>query len=132
MEAFMRRAVLAIVSVVLTSVVVAAVLPPPATSPRPFFVGVWSFDGSCASGDGMILSQDGKASYDEHGDGLWAVADNGQRLVLIVEDLSEEADRKTEAELVEFRVMQRAADGNAMTLKRLADGATITAKRCPR
>lgn len=104
-------------------------LPPPSGAPaRAWFVGAWSFDGSCASGDGMVLARDGKASYDERGQGLWAAAENGQRLVLIVEDISEEADRRTEAELVEFRVVAR--QRYSMTMKRLSDGATINAKRC--
>ncbi len=34
--------------------------------------GVWSFDRSCASGDGMRLNADGTASFDEWGQGTWA------------------------------------------------------------
>ncbi|MBY0563287.1 MAG: hypothetical protein K2P58_03790 [Hyphomonadaceae bacterium] len=44
-------------------------------------VGIWSFDRSCASGDGMILHADGRASYDEWGEGTWATADEN-RVVL--------------------------------------------------
>jgi hypothetical protein len=44
-------------------------------------VGVWSFDRSCASGDGMTLVADGTASFDEWGQGTWATAD-GNRVVL--------------------------------------------------
>lgn len=48
---------------------------PPETAPAPLdrdaLVGVWSFDRSCASGDGMLLGPDGGASFDEWGDGVW-------------------------------------------------------------
>jgi hypothetical protein len=47
-------------------------------------VGVWSFDRSCASGDGMRLSADDTASFDEWGQGNWATAD-GDRIVLTLE-----------------------------------------------
>lgn len=47
-------------------------------------VGTWSFDRSCASGDGMILRADGAASYDEWGQGTWATAE-GNRVVLSLE-----------------------------------------------
>ncbi|MFZ2031283.1 MAG: hypothetical protein WAU68_13300 [Vitreimonas sp.] len=36
-------------------------------------VGTWSFDRSCASGDGMTLRADGTASYDEWGEGHWVI-----------------------------------------------------------
>lgn len=47
-------------------------------------VGIWSFDRTCASGDGMILRADGAASYDEWGQGTWATAE-GNRVVLSLE-----------------------------------------------
>jgi hypothetical protein len=90
--------------------------------------GGWSFDGSCASGYGMRLAIDGKASYDEWGQGLWALADKGRRIVLIVEDITEESDRRKTAELVEFRIT--AGMGNKMSLVRLSDGAKIEAVKC--
>lgn len=106
----------------------AAARPPTATDARPWIVGTWSFDGSCASGYGMKLERDGKASYDEWGRGLWALDESGPRLVIIAADISEEADRREEAELIEFRITSRG--GNAMTLTRLSDGAKIEGKRC--
>lgn len=46
-------------------------------------VGLWSFDRSCASGDGMRLNADGTASYDEWGGGTWTLdADNNVVLTL--------------------------------------------------
>ena len=99
-----------------------------APSPAASLVGTWSFDGTCASGDGMTLKADGKASYDEWGEGLWALADKGTRIVVIAEDISEEADRRKVAELNEFRIVART--GNKMALVRLSDGAKINAVKC--
>lgn len=47
-------------------------------------VGVWSFDRSCGSGDGMSLNADGTAAYDEWGDGTWRLAD-ANRVVLTLD-----------------------------------------------
>ena len=94
-----------------------------------FFAGVWSFDGTCASGDGMVLKGDGNAAYDEWGSGLWASTEDGSRLVLIVEDITEEADRKKEAQLVEFRNVLR--NDIHLIMTRVSDGAKINARRCP-
>lgn len=102
-----------------------------ATAPAPAaaqFTGTWSFDGSCASGDGMTLQADGKASYDEWGDGLWALADKGTRLVIIAQDIREDADRRKVAELIEFKVDNQSAGKLALT--RASDGAKITAVKC--
>ena len=43
-------------------------------------IGTWSFDKSCASGDGMTIAADGVASYDEWGLGTWRIEEG--RLVL--------------------------------------------------
>lgn len=48
------------------------------------YVGTWSFDGSCASGDGMSLEPDGIAGYDEWGTGTWAESKDGKRVILIL------------------------------------------------
>lgn len=101
-----------------------AIVPLPLSS----LAGAWSFDGSCASGDGMVLKADGKASYDEWGDGLWALADSGKRLVLIVEDISEEAHRHKAATLVEFKITRGL--GGTLVLTRLSDNAKINAMKC--
>jgi hypothetical protein len=102
--------------------------PPTATDIRPWIIGTWSFDGSCASGDGMRIASDGKANFDEWGAGLWALDEAGLRLVIIAEDIREDADRREEAELIEFRITAR--QGNAMSLTRLSDRAKIEAVRC--
>lgn len=125
----MRRIVIAVVGLMLVAEVQANMLPPLPTTPHSFFAGAWSFDGTCASGDGMVLKADGKVAYDEWGSGLWAAAESGSRLVLIVEDITEEADRKKEAQLVEFRNVLRS--GIHLIMTRVSDGVKINAKRCP-
>src|SRR5690606_13280739 len=54
-------------------------------------VGTWSFDRTCASGDGMTLSADGVAGFDEWGQGTWATAE-GNRIVLSLERREPGAD----------------------------------------
>lgn len=76
----------------------------------------------------MQLMADGKASYDEWGSGLWALTDKGKRIVLIMEDIGEEADRRKIAELIEFRITS--GFGNKMSLTRASDGAKINAVKC--
>jgi hypothetical protein len=60
---------------------VADVASAPFTLESEALVGTWSFDRSCASGDGMTLNADGAAGFDEWGTGTWATADNN-RVVL--------------------------------------------------
>ncbi len=124
----MRRSAVAILAFTFAYVAHANMLPPQTTTPHSFFAGTWSFDNSCASGDGMTLKADGKAGYDEWGDGLWASAENGKRLVLIVEDIREDRDKSKPAELIEFRDIVRL--GPHLTMTRASDGAKIKARRC--
>lgn len=124
----MRAFTIAVLAFGFAATAYANMLPPQRITQRSYFAGTWSFDGTCASGDGMVLQADGKASYDEWGTGLWAIADNGGRLVLIMEDISEEADRRKEAEMIEFRDVSRS--GPMLWMTRTSDGAKIKAKRC--
>lgn len=124
----MRRLLVAVLAFGCAASAYANMLPPQRITPRSHFAGTWSFDGTCASGDGMVLAADGKATYDEWGTGLWAIAENGARLVLIVEEVSEEADRRKEAEMIEFRDVSRS--GPILWMTRASDGAKIKAKRC--
>jgi len=48
-------------------------------------VGVWSFDRTCASGDGMRLNADGTATFDEWGEGAWSVRDPGHAVLTLRE-----------------------------------------------
>lgn len=125
----MRGFAIAVLALSVAGVASSNMLPPERVTGRSYFAGTWSFDGTCMSGDGMVLNADGKASYDEWGTGLWATADSGARLVLIVEDITEEADRKKEAQLIEFREVSRT--GPVLRLTRTSDGVVIKAKRCP-
>ncbi|MGQ0531471.1 MAG: hypothetical protein ACT4OF_02115 [Caulobacteraceae bacterium] len=52
--------------------------------PREALVGTWSFDRTCASGDGMTLNADNSAGYDEWGQGTWATA-AGNRVIVSLE-----------------------------------------------
>jgi hypothetical protein len=124
----MRGVAIAVLTMGLASSAWANMIPPQTSTPRTYFAGTWSFDGTCASGDGMVLHTNGKAAYDEWGTGLWAIGEDGARLVLIVEDISEEADRRKEAEMIEFLNVQRT--GSTLWMKRASDGAKIKAKRC--
>lgn len=47
-------------------------------------LGTWSFDGSCASGDGMGLQADGSAFYDEWGTGRWSINRENQVVLDLV------------------------------------------------
>jgi hypothetical protein len=125
----MRGVAVAVAALALAGTAQANMLPPERTTPHSFFAATWSFDGTCASGDGMTLRADGKAGYDEWGSGLWASAEDGKRLVLIVENISEDADKSKGAELIEFRDILRT--GYLLTMTRASDGAKIKAKRCP-
>jgi hypothetical protein len=47
-------------------------------------IGTWSFDGSCASGDGMGLQADNSAFYDEWGTGTWSINRQNQIVLALV------------------------------------------------
>ena len=47
-------------------------------------IGTWSFDGSCASSDGMGLAADGEIWFDEWGWGLWVV--EGDAILMILQE----------------------------------------------
>lgn len=93
------------------------------------FIGTWSFDGSCASGDGMMLGKDGVAGYDEWGTGTWAESADGKRIVILLRsDAYSESDPYAVIlkELrVDFHKMQR-LEGVF-----LDDGRKIEAVLCP-
>lgn len=47
-------------------------------------IGTWSFDGSCASGDGMGLNADNSAFFDEWGTGTWSINRQNQIVLSLV------------------------------------------------
>lgn len=91
-----------------------------------YFKGTWSFDGTCASGDGMTLQDDGTAGFDEWGTGLWAEADGGRRLVLILK--ASEYDEHAGAMIVKELKVGTAAE-NTLT-GTFENGRKIEAVRC--
>jgi len=96
-------------------------------------VGTWSFDRTCASGDGMTLNADGVAGYDEWGHGTWATAD-GNRVVLSLERREMGVDEPTGEHLTLYLdVTAPVTDDLSGQLAR-DDGSeqrAINARRCP-
>lgn len=98
-------------------------------------IGIWSFDRTCASGDGMTLRADGGVSYDEFGEGPWAV-DGPDRLVLILRSHDPGTDPDPLAERHVLRLLATAAVGDdlvgRLTSSRAGDAErVVNAKRCP-
>jgi hypothetical protein len=95
-------------------------------------VGAWSFDRSCASGDGMTLAADGTASFDEWGQGTWTVADDN-RLVLTLMRWEPGVGPTGETVVYNLDVAATVADDLIGQLAR-ADGSEprgLNALRCP-
>ncbi len=93
--------------------------------------GTWSFDGSCASGDGMGLTPDGEAFFGEGGDGLWGVTADG-RLILTLHffEMGEERPKNPGlATIYEFRVAPTPEGKLKMQL--VPDGERVEATKCP-
>jgi hypothetical protein len=57
---------------------------PPPRLDHETIIGTWSFDGSCASGDGMGLRADNTAFYDEWGTGTWSINRQNQIVLDLV------------------------------------------------
>jgi hypothetical protein len=94
------------------------------------YVGIWSFDGTCASGDGMTLNADGTAGFDEWGTGTWAEARDGKRIVLILRGFEEMGAPANAVILKELRVDSHSKDKLAGAF--LDDGREISARLCPK
>jgi hypothetical protein len=58
--------------------------PPPPRLDHETIIGTWSFDGSCASGDGMGLRADNTAFFDEWGSGTWSINRQNQIVLDLV------------------------------------------------
>ncbi len=70
--------------------------PPPPRLDHETVIGTWSFDGSCASGDGMGIHADGSAGYDEWGTGTWSINRQNQLVLdLIQREMGVEEDPGT-------------------------------------
>lgn len=98
---------------------------------RQALIGTWSFDGSCASGDGMGLAADGGAFYDEWGSGTWRIdARNQLVLDLMQREMGVEDDP---GRPVRLRLDVRGHSDEALELEISGDGdppRVVTALRC--
>ncbi|MGD9981224.1 MAG: hypothetical protein AB7H66_06325 [Hyphomonadaceae bacterium] len=95
-------------------------------------VGTWSFDRTCASGDGMTLNADDTAGLDEWGVGAWATAD-GNRVVLNLERHEPGVGATGQQVTYYFDVAEPVTDDLVGHLAR-DDGTerrAINARRCP-
>jgi hypothetical protein len=97
---------------------------------RSGLIGTWSFDGTCASGDGMTLEKDGDAGYDEWGSGLWALTDGGKRLVLILR-VTEMGRDEPEPEIKIMEAAIAVVSKTRLHLTFIDDNRKVTATRCP-
>jgi hypothetical protein len=101
---------------------------------RAAIVGTWSFDRSCASGDAMMLAADGKAAYDEWGDGTWTINAEGQLVLDLVKREPGVLDDKGEPLTMVFTAAEPVGDmllGNFAGMAPDQPGRAVNAKRCP-
>lgn len=95
-------------------------------------VGTWSFDRSCASGDGMTLRADSGASYDEWGEGHWVV-DLPARIILTLAKTEPGVGPTGQHVMVTIDVTGAVGD-DLQGSRSFDDGTpadTINARRCP-
>ena len=104
----------------------AAAAAPAAAQTPDELIGTWSFDGSCASSDGMGLSPDGEVWFDEWGWGLWVVESG--RILMILQESEMGADTVIGVSAVELRIDGYAGDRLNGTF--LGTGQQIEAVRC--
>lgn len=92
-------------------------------------IGTWSFDKSCASGDGMTLSADGVAAYDEWGLGTWRIEDGRLVLDLATQEMGVGVDPNAPRQIKTFEASAPVTEQLIGTLH--PDGRAIDAVRCP-
>jgi hypothetical protein len=94
-------------------------------------IGTWSFDGSCASGDGMGLRADNTAFFDEWGTGTWSINRQNQIVLdLVRREMGVEEDP---GEPVQLTIDVRASSEEALEVVVNAAGEEpreTTAMRC--
>jgi hypothetical protein len=88
--------------------------PPPPRLDHETIIGTWSFDGSCASGDGMGLRPDNTAFYDEWGTGTWSI--NRQNQIVLDLMRREMGVEDTPGEPVKLTIDVRASSEEALEL----------------
>ncbi len=105
---------------------------PAAELSRTALVGTWSFDGSCASGDGMGLAADGSAFFDEWGQGTWRL-DAQNRVVLDLRRQEMGVDEPDGGEPVTMTIQVAAPVGDTLQAQINTPGENpreVTARRC--
>ncbi len=105
--------------------------PPPPRLDHETIIGTWSFDGSCASGDGMGLRADNTAFYDEWGTGTWSI--NRQNQIVLALMRREMGVEDAPGEPVTLTIDVRASSDEALEV--VVNGAgeeprETTAMRC--
>jgi len=103
---------------------------PPPRLDHETVIGTWSFDGSCASGDGMGISADGSAFYDEWGTGSWRINPQNQLVLdLMRREMGVEDDP---GEPLTLTIDVRGASEEALELEIRGDDTprVVTALRC--
>jgi hypothetical protein len=105
--------------------------PPPPRLDHETIIGTWSFDGSCASGDGMGLRADNTAFYDEWGTGAWSI--NRQNQIVLDLVRREMGVEDAPGEPVTLTIDVRASSDEALEV--VVNGAgeeprEVTAMRC--
>ena len=96
------------------------------TPTREYFIGIWSFDGSCASGYGMGLRPDGEVWYDEWGSGLWILENGAIRMILQESEMGVDEVLGVVALTIEIE----SADKDSFTGRYVEDDVPLEAIRC--
>ena len=105
--------------------------PPPPRLDHETIIGTWSFDGSCASGDGMGLRADNTAFFDEWGSGTWSI--NRQNQIVLDLMRREPGVEDAPGEPVTLTVDVNASSEEALEVVISGEGVApreITALRC--
>lgn len=96
--------------------------------------GTWSFDRTCATEDAMGLMPDGKAYFDEWGEGTWAIDPEG-RLILTLRELTPGDTPTASAEFTMTLTADAPAGedlvGTLVSIRADMPVRRINAKRCP-
>lgn len=91
--------------------------------------GAWSFDGTCGSGDGMVLQPNGTASINEDQAGLWGIDGDG-RLIVLTQQVEPGDTHAPGGPAATYVFEMREPDQDHLySVDQRANA--ITAKRCP-
>ena len=122
-----RYPAISLIPLAATAAALALATPATAQTPtREYFIGIWSFDGSCASGYGMGLRPDGEVWYDEWGSGLWILENGAIRMILQESEMGVDEVLGVLPLTIEIETVEK--DG--FIGRYLEDGAPVTATRC--